>query len=242
MATTNQELKSRMDLKIDEVIKSQEHEYMEATKDLREWHNAALTKNQFWKLLSAFARKFLAERGYFEPFEIDDNNREIMNQMYLYAIGSEDCKWNINKGIYLAGKNGCGKTILMHSFCEVLHFISGKTVEMISASDLCDMIAEKGFKSFTTRPLFIDELGREKLEMNAFGNKIRPMKELIAKRYNMGARTFFTSNFKVATLAKWRDEKGEIIGYGSEIGGRIREMTTIVEMPGEDRRPSQEER
>ena len=87
MATTNQELKSRMDLKIDEVIKSQEHEYMEATKDLREWHNAALTKNQFWKLLSAFARKFLAERGYFEPFEIDDNNREIMNQMYLYAIG-----------------------------------------------------------------------------------------------------------------------------------------------------------
>ncbi len=241
MAITDQEYKERMDKKIDEAIKSQEHEYMEASKELRDWHNAALTWDQFWKLLTAYARRFLAERGHFDQFVIDDNNREIISQMYYYAIGSEKCKWNIHKGIYLAGKNGCGKTILMHSFCEVLHFISGKTVEMISAADLCEKIAESNFKSFATRPLFIDELGREKLEINAFGNKIRPMKELIAKRYNNGARTFFTSNFKVATLAKWRDEKGEIIGYGAEIGGRIREMTTIVEMPGEDRRPKQEE-
>ena len=72
----------------------------------------------------------------------------------------------------MGGKVGCGKTILMHAFCEVLHFISGRTVEMIPAQELCQMIAEKGFDGFASRPLLIDEIGRETLEMNAFGNKI----------------------------------------------------------------------
>ena len=127
---------------------------------------------------------------------------------YLYAAGSDDCKWDINKGIYMGGKVGCGKTILMHSFCEILHFISGKTVEMIAAPDLCRLIAEKGFEPFATRPI----------------------------RYNKGARTFFTSNFRVGSLSKWRDESGTLIGYGQDIGDRIREMMNIVELPGESRR------
>ena len=61
-------------------------------------------------------------------------------------------------------------------------------------------------------------------------------------RYNRGARTFFTSNFKLGTLSRWRDEKGTLIGYGSDIGDRIGEMTTIVEMPGESRRPNKEDK
>jgi hypothetical protein len=116
----------------------------------------------------------MAERGYFQPFVVDDDNREIITQMWYYIIGSEQCRWDINKGIFMGGKVGCGKTILMHAFCEVLHFISGRTVEMIPAQELCQMIAEKGFDGFASRPLLIDEIGRETLEMNAFGNKIIP--------------------------------------------------------------------
>lgn len=242
MATTNQDLTEKMDRMVQEVIEKQNHKYWEASNELVLWHNAALSKYNFWKLLQAYANRFMAERGCFHPFVVDDGNREIILQMYLYIIGSKECKWNINKGIYMAGKVGCGKTILMHSFCEILHFVSGMTVEMIPAPELCDKIASKGFERYASRPLFIDELGREKYEMNAFGNKIYPIKELIAIRYNKGARTFFTSNFKISTLSKWRSDNGEIIGYGSDIGDRIREMTTIVEMPGESRRPNQGER
>ena len=239
IVTTDQE---RMDMMVEEAIKKQKQKYREASKDLHIWHNQALRKDSFWKLLKSYAEAFMAERGYFQPFVVDDDNREIITQMWYYIIGSEQCRWDINKGIFMGGKVGCGKTILMHAFCEVLHFISGRTVEMIPAQELCQMIAEKGFDGFASRPLLIDEIGRETLEMNAFGNKIHPIKDLLAMRYNRGARTFFTSNFKLGTLSRWRDEKGTLIGYGSDIGDRIGEMTTIVEMPGESRRPNKEEK
>lgn len=239
MATINQD---RMNQLVDEAIRKQQREYREASNSLGKWHCESLSKENFWHLMKATAETIMAKRGVFRTFEVDDNNREILSQMHLYVIGSEDCKWNINKGLYLAGKVGCGKTVLLQAFCEVLHFISNHTIEMIPAPELCRKIAEKGYDSYISRPLFIDEVGREALEMNAFGNKIHPIKELMALRYNSGARTFFTSNFKLSSLSKWRNEKGELIGYGSDIGDRISEMTNIVEMPGESRREKWEQK
>ena len=107
---------------------------------------------------------------------------------------------------------------------------------MIPATLLYERIIHDGIDMLAKRPLFIDELGREQLEIAAFGNKIRPIADLMALRYNNGARTFFTSNFKLSTLSRGRNEKGELIGYGQYIGERIQEMTNIVEMPGESRR------
>lgn len=112
---------------------------------------------------------------------------------------------------------------------------------MIPATLLYQRIIEQGIDSLSKRPLFIDELGREQLEMNAFGNKMRPIADLMALRYNNGARTFFTSNFKIETLSKGRNDKGELVGYGKYIGERIQEMTNIIEMPGESRREKWEE-
>ena len=130
----------------------------------------------------------------------------------------------------------------MQSFCEILHLISNRTVMMIPATQLYQVIIENGINSLAQRPLFIDELGREQLEVSAFGNKMRPISELMALRYNTGARTFFTSNFKLSTLSKGRNEKGELVGYGQYIGERIQEMTNIVEMPGDSRREKWEEK
>ncbi|WP_033147867.1 hypothetical protein [Prevotella sp. P6B1] len=225
-----------MDKLVNDAIEKKNKDYYEYSRNLNIWHCASLSKKNFWQLLKANAETFMAERGIFRSFIVDDDNKEIIHQMWLYATGSKDCKWDINKGIYIGGKVGCGKTILMRSFCEILHFISGNTVEMIPAPELCYKISEKGYDSFASRPLFIDEVGREPMEMKAFGNTIHPIKELIAIRYNKGARTFFTSNFKITSLSKWRDEKGNLVGYGQDIGDRIREMMNIVEMTGESRR------
>ena len=226
---------------INDAIERQNHKYMEASGELGIWHCPTLTKNHFWRLLNATAQAIMAQRGVFHPFVVDDDNREIIIQMWHYVTGSEECRWNIHKGIYIGGKVGCGKTLLMQSFCEILHLISGRTVEMIPATLLFQRIIDDGINSLAKRPLFIDELGREQLEMNAFGNKMRPIADLMALRYNFGARTFFTSNFKLSTLSKGRNEKGELIGYGQYIGERIQEMTNIVEMPGESRREKWEE-
>ena len=227
--------------RINDAIERQNHKYMEASGELGIWHCPTLTKDHFWRLLNATAQAIMAQRGVFHPFVVDDDNRVIIIQMWHYVTGSKECRWNIHKGIYIGGKVGCGKTLLMQSFCEILHFISGRTVEMIPATLLYQRIIEQGIDSLSKRPLFIDELGREQLEMNAFGNKMRPIADLMALRYNNGARTFFTSNFKIETLSKGRNDKGELVGYGKYIGERIQEMTNIIEMPGESRREKWEE-
>ena len=226
---------------VNRAIEEQYNKYRVSASELSEWHCPSLSKENFWRLLQATAQAIMAQRGVYHRFVVDDDNREVITQMWLYAAGSKDCKWNIHKGIYLGGKVGCGKTLLMQAFCEILHLISGRTVEMIPATQLYKKIIDKGIESLATRPLFIDELGREQLEISDFGNKIRPINDLMALRYNTGARTFFTSNFFLSTLSKGRNEKGEIIGYGQYIGERIQEMTNIVEMPGESRREKWEE-
>lgn len=230
-----------MDDIVNRAIEEQNHKYRESASDLNIWHCPSLTSQNFWKLLNATAQAIMAQRGVYHAFVVDDNNREIIRQMWLYVAGSKDCKWNIHKGIYIGGKVGCGKTLLMQSFCEILHLISRRTVEMIPATLLYERIIHDGIDMLAKRPLFIDELGREQLEIAAFGNKIRPIADLMALRYNNGARTFFTSNFKLSTLSRGRNEKGELIGYGLYIGERIQEMTNIVEMPGESRREKWEE-
>ena len=56
-----------------------------------------------------------------------------------------------------------------------------------------------------------------------------------------GPSSRLTSNFKLNTLSKGYNDKGELIGYGQYIGERIQEMTNIVEMPGDSRREKWEE-
>ena len=129
METTN-------DDRIRRAIEEQKKKYMEASSELNIWHSPSLSKKNFWQLLSATAQAIMAQRGVYHPFVVDDFNRDIIYQMWLYVKGDEECRWNIHKGIYLGGKVGCGKTLLMQAFCEILHLVSGRTVEMIPATQL----------------------------------------------------------------------------------------------------------
>ncbi len=223
-------------------VEEQYANYMESASELSRWHCPELDKENFWKLLSVTAQTIMAKRGVYHHFVIDANNREIIRQMHLYVIGSEQCKWNIHKGLFLGGKVGCGKTVLMQSFCQVLHVVSGLNIEMIPATELYKRIIKDGISSLAGRPLFIDELGREQLEVSDFGNRIRPIQDLMALRYETGARTFFTSNFKLSTLSGGKNEQGEQKkGYGEYIVERIQETVNVAILPGESRREKWEE-
>lgn len=183
--------------------------------------------DMFCNLLKAKADKLLSKKGILKEFKIDNDNREIIRQLYLYFIGSDECKWNIHAGIILAGKIGCGKTLLMSSYILLSNELINKQIACFHSKDLADVIKEKGINEILQRPIFIDELGREETEVKDFGTVMRPIVELISKRYEVGARTYATTNFKPAPLT----EK-----YGDFIVSRLLEMCNYIIMPGDSRR------
>ena len=183
----------------------------------------------FCNLLKAKADKLLSQKGILKEFKIDNDNREIIRQLYLYFIGSDECKWNIHAGIILAGKIGCGKTLLMTSYIQLSNELINKQITSFHSKDLADVIKEKGIKEILQRPILIDELGREEAEVKDFGTVIRPIVELISARYEIGARTYATTNFKIEPLT----EK-----YGDFIVSRLLEMCNYIIMPGDSKRNS----
>lgn len=220
-----------------------EHRQQQAgqVQQLYEWHCPEMTKQQFWQMMQAAATAAMARRGVHRPYLVDDNNRDIILQMWHYVTGSPECRWNVHKGIYLQGAVGCGKTTLMLALTEVLQVVTGLAIRTVNAKQLYKQIQQEGIRSLANKPLLIDELGREALEVNDFGNKMRPFAELMELRYESGARTFFTSNFRLETLSRGFNEQGEAIGYGKYIGERIQETTNIVTMPGSSRREKWED-
>lgn len=191
------------------------------------YNRGDLPIDMFCNLLKAKADKLLFQKGILKEFKIDSGNREMIQQLYLYFIGSDECKWNIHAGIILAGKIGCGKTLLMTSYILLSNELINKQITSFHSKDLADVIKEKGIKEILQRPLFIDELGREESEVKDFGTVLRPIVELISMRYEVGARTYATTNFKLEHLT----EK-----YGDFIVSRLLEMCNYIIMPGDSRR------
>ena len=190
----------------------------------------------FEKYLVFFAQTYMVKAGNPHGFVIDQFNEKLILNMYYWLTRDPQGEWNPDKGIYLCGSIGCGKTILMKGFLDVVAAASHYFIPFIQAPLLFVKIQNDGIRSMRKCPLFIDELGREQLEIYVDGVRIRPIEDLIAMRYEYGACTFFTSNFKIETLSQGYDEKGKKIGYGEYIGERFREMCNIVVYPGRSRR------
>jgi DNA replication protein DnaC len=75
--------------------------------------------------------------------------------------------------------------------------------------------------------LFIDDLGKEQSELVYYGSVIRPLSELLYQRYENGALTFTTSNFKLESFAT---------KYTPEVADRLPEMFNEIVLPGQTRR------
>ena len=186
-------------------------------------------------LLSECADTILEKRRERNSFVIDDKNEPVIEQIYFYLKMDEQFTGDLNKGIMLVGKYGCGKTIIMQAITEMYNtiiqnlYIQRPLLKFFKSSELLVQLKSNPIKRYSRLPLVIDEFGREPKEIMDFGNLKSPMIELLCERYDNGAWTHGISNFTLDTLSSENQ-------YGKMTGDRLKSMFNFIELKGESRR------
>jgi DNA replication protein DnaC len=189
----------------------------------------------FRDLFQSFGNVCLYSRNQNKSFVIDNYNEPIIEQLYLYATNNPVFDGDLNKGIMLQGKFGCGKTLLLETYSMLHNHIVKKfalnrpLLTFIKSVELQEQIVKQSVKMFVQRPLIIDEFGRESKTVQDYGNIVRPISELLSLRSDAGTLTHGTTNFTSETLSS-EDF------YGAMIGDRLKMMFNFITMKGESRR------
>ena len=199
--------------------------------------------------------KYRSEQIFKEkPFVVDDSNAMIYELLCYYfsndknflavAEAMEVKNPSLEKGIFIAGNFGVGKTWLMRLFMK-----NQRQVFLLrNAKDIADEFGtngEDGLLEYVNKHknpsndssvffqpysgLCIDDLGTEDIKTH-YGNKRNVIGDLLEKRYsrnNTGVYLHATSNLDAEQLKDF---------YGGRVTSRIREVFNLIEMNGNDRR------
>ena len=84
--------------------------------------------DDFKALFLELCRKEILSRNQDMYFIIDEDNKNVINQLFYYLTGSSQFQGNHGKGILLAGSIGTGKTIIMNAFCSIVELYTNKIV------------------------------------------------------------------------------------------------------------------
>ena len=162
---------------------------------------------------------------------------EYLIDCFASYFARESGKLKPEKGIILSGCTGCGKTTLFKIFnfnflwkCDNPAWQLTQHNALIFSWNWCRSIAmeytdkEKGgfaaLKKYFNGVSLFDDLGAENIGIH-YGTKADVMGEIIQSRYEVGARTFFTTNLNFDELRKTYDER---------VASRLAEMCNWVNM------------
>lgn len=196
--------------------------------------NYEISFHDFSLLLSKQAEYEMINRGEKKPkFIIDEENVNVISKLHEYIIGSENI--DNTKGIILAGNFGTGKTLIMSSFLKLFeHFtIQEDRPQTIHFTKATSFNSEYKIKVsddpcfYDKRRIFVDELGKEESVMTEYGNKTCPMYDVLCRRYETGAITFATTNYK------WDDL---LALYAGTLSDRLIQMFNYITLTGKSRR------
>ena len=184
-------------------------------------------------------------------FVIDDDNRFAYTNLAKWLVGDPtmeclhpDCKGvvirgDLNKGIYLAGGTGTGKTWAMDIISH-LALANGMKIRVFGRDEAFHIVPTKASTAvekftlnedpLTQRVLCFNDLGTEPREGVYMGNRLEVMRDYIEDRADSPwLMTCFTSNYPMTH---------EFIAerYGERAVSRLRQMCNYLEMRGKDRR------
>lgn len=181
-----------------------------------------------------FARQFCPE------FTVDKENRTVVENLYGYFTLSPGCPLDLQKGIWLEGGLGTGKSTLLYVFSKLMiHLRQGFIIQ--SCPDIAvsyaggDNLDRYTFcrNSYPARPVNMgfDELMREQIPAYQYKNALNVMQYILHTRYSLWQRqriqTYITTNGDAEEVERL---------YGDFIRSRRQEMFNIVPLTGKDRR------
>jgi len=237
-----------------EPIELTEEEAAEALNTAKERKNARLREVAYWEKVnkSREYRLFNAE-SLFEfakkSIEIDDHNEWIVKMLCSYFTGDkrfEDVgNYSLQKGIYLFGNPGVGKTFLMQMFSQnqiaSYSMVSARTIEAEFSKAKTTKDSDEGGETeisyyshiieipMNGNPygherlgLCIDDIGTETMGKH-YGKEKNVITEVILNRYDnrlAHKMTHVTTNLNAEEIEQ---------RYGSRVRDRMREMFNILE-------------
>lgn len=161
-------------------------------------------------------------------FQANEANTPLIQQMIRYFAGDLSCQWDLEKGLYLHGKNGHGKTFLLECFqhlCSKYKELEQRRFTMVNTQDIFSDLKENGasrINKYYAGSIALDDLGDEQPQVvKEWGNDVHYMKRILSKRY----RRRFTGTTHVTTNLL-PDELAEL--YGERIHDRSKEMFNFI--------------
>lgn len=173
-----------------------------------------------------------------KEFKVTPEYFKVYRQLCLYFCDDERFEGDLNKGLWLYGCVGDGKTSVMKAFA-----LNQKlSYRVVSVPDIAEEYQENGsvaLKQYcenlkrprnpfgqTELSLCLDDVGTETVNKH-YGDPLNVVERIILKRYSAGLITHFTTNLNTAAIKEM---------YGDRAASRLRELVNIIQLPETDLR------
>ena len=178
---------------------------------------------------------YQGKKKFGQAFKIYETDLSVMHQLLVCAIKDKKSAAALNidlsKGILLSGKNGCGKTAIMHllkPFLPPKFDYKIKTCREVSfefakkGSEALEIYTQKTNKQNRLTGYCFDDFGTEQ-QIKHFGNDSNILAKIILNRYEQFVEnktvTHLTTNLSMLEIEKL---------YGSMVSTKIKQMFNVI--------------